>query len=157
MKFNPFEYFEIRNDKSFINQIESEFVIELPPMFKLFNETFILKSFKNPSGFFLGHPDEEIGFDTFNLSIDFLMKSYNENYKHLEIQKDIFPIASSGIHQFGICVGLTDNLKDKICVSEEINDWKLRIIGDNIFDFIKDFQLFDHQKNKTYANTVYKK
>ena len=159
MKFNPFQHFEIRPDKKHVSELEEKFQIQLPPLFKLFNETFILESFKQPNldGFWVNYPDEEVGFSDFECSLEFNINNYIEQYAPNEMLSGLMPFATSGIYHNGICVGLEGIYRDKICIQIEINNWEVKVINENIFEFIQDLVYVDHRTDQVHRNTKYTK
>ena len=159
MKFNPFQHFEIRPDKKHVSELEEKFQIQLPPIFKIFNETFILESFAQPNreGFWVNYPDDEVGFSGFDCSLEFNIDNYLKEYAHNNIFKGLLPFASSGIYPSGICVGLEGANRDKICIQVEINNWEVKVINENIFEFIQDLVYVDHRTDQVHRNTKYTK
>lgn len=158
MKFNPFQHFSIRPDKGEISALELSNGISLPPLFKVFNETFVLDSFQQPNreGYWIVHPNPLTGFDDFSISIEFTIKNYLAQYAGNAGLDGFLPFASSGMHAFGICVGLRDPFVDKVCLHFSSKDSDMTIINNNIFEFVQDLVYVNHQNDQTYANTHYK-
>lgn len=133
---NIFRNFDLvpENEKGYVTELEEEFNISLPPVFKAFCQTFFLKSIRPSDSHYLLYQDEEVGFEAFEQSIEELISVYLEQGEYYQ-QSKMLPIATSGIHSGGICVGLDGASKDKIFVNNEVYANRFQLISDNILDF----------------------
>ena len=116
-----------------LDDLETKFSVQFPPIFTLFMETFELSLL--PSKKFIAYfPDEEVGFAEFNSDMHKNISVYLSEPSYCE--KGMLPIASSGIHSGGICIGLHGSERDKIFLSEPAR-MKYRLLDDNIFEFVR--------------------
>lgn len=142
---NLFGNFELvpENEKGYVEELEKEFDISLPPVFKAFCQTFVLNSLKPDKDYRIFHPDEELGFYGFDFKIKELLDYFQEvGEPHSE--RKMLPIAISSIHSGGICVCLKSNSDiDKIFVNDEMSDDEFVEVSSDIFDFISQLDQFN--------------
>lgn len=77
----------------------------------------------------------EVGFEEFELTIEEIFSVYIEQGEYYQKDK-LLPIATSGIHSGGICVGLEGENQDKIFVDNEMFDDRFQPIASDILDFV---------------------
>lgn len=130
--FNQFEIFNI-NEFIDIEQQETKYNVILPPILKIFVQTFKIETF-NSVGVY--HINEEIGFGDFVNSISRNIEIYIEQGEHYQSKK-MLPIAFSGIHSGGICVGLSGKDTDKIFIDNEMYPDRFEEVSENIFEFVR--------------------
>lgn len=123
--------------------IEKKYSMTLPPLLKLFLETFKVGKL---SGHVLYFPNQEVGFDNFLPSIeDMIACSISPDEDEEFLEKKLIPIATSGIHSGGICVGMMGEFKDKIVLDTDYLD-RFKVINDNIFEFVRGLKEYDPSK-----------
>ena len=133
---NIFGNFDLvpENEKGYVVELEKEFNISLPPVFRAFCQTFILNALKPDENHHIIHPNEELGYEGFQKTLRQRLTIYlnaGDYYKSHEM----LPIATSGIHAGGICVSIEN---DSIYVLNEMTDERFVKISDNILNFIKE-------------------
>ncbi len=136
-KKNIFGNFQIipKDKRGGVLELEKKYDIILPPIFKAFCEIFALTSIVPSNNHYLLYEDEEVGFEEFEQSIEELMIVYIEQGDNYQKDK-MLPIATSGIHSGGVCLGLEGENQDKIFVDNEVYDGRFQPIASNILDFI---------------------
>ena len=137
----------IPNDqKGYIEELEKKYNISLPPIFKAFNQTFIINSLKPDQDHHLYHLDEELGFEKFDFSIIEIIKLYLDVGEPHKTYK-MLPIATSSMHSGGICVCLDDLNNDKIFINDEMSSEQFTLIANDILDFISQIKQFNYLEN----------
>lgn len=134
---NGFQLLETRTIDELINveELEKKYSVFLPPLYKLFIETFKLPLLKSPA-FIAYYPDKEVGFDDFNDNLERIIEIYSSEDSYNK--KGMLPIIRSGIHSGGICVCISNNEhKDKIFLNDETIESKYQLLSDNIFEFVR--------------------
>ncbi len=142
---NIFGNFQItfESKQSDITELERKYEINLPPIFRLFCETFVLNSLKPDTDHHIFHPNEELGFDGFGFSLNELLE-YFQNVGEPYQKMKMLPIATSSIHSGGICVCFDSENMDKIFQNDEMANDGFVEIGKNIFDFVKELEQFKY-------------
>ncbi len=129
-------------EKQKIEELEKKYKNHLPPIFKVFCQSFIINSLKADKDHQLYHPDEELGFEKFDYNLDQLMKYYLE-VGEPHITKKMMPIATSAIHSGGICICLEGENQDKVYINDDMSSEQFVLIAQNIFDFISQLKQFN--------------
>ncbi|MBK6264770.1 SMI1/KNR4 family protein [Marivirga sp. S37H4] len=135
---NIFGNFELvpNEQKGYVDELEKEFNVSLPPIFKTFCQTFVLNSLTPNENHHVIHPNEDLGYEGFRKSLVDRLKVYSNTGDYYQNDR-MLPIITSGIHNGGICVSL-DN--DEIYVLNEMTDERFVKISKNIFEFISQLQ-----------------
>jgi len=132
--FGRFEVRPITNEvRSNIDLLQDEYDVIIPPLLRVFVETFKIDSF-NRRG--ICHYNEEVGFHNFDNSIERNLEVYKEQGNYYQ-DKKMLPIATSGIHSGGICVGLVGDEVDKVFIDNESYDSRFEKVAENIFEFVQ--------------------
>ncbi len=142
---NIFGNFDLvpQNEKGYVEELEKEFNISLPPVFKTFCKTFILNSLKPDEGHHIFHPDENLAFDEIKYDLRNLMKSYLNESDYIK-KFEMFKFATSQIHSGGILISLRGKNIDKVFVDIENESGRFRFVAESIFDFITQIQQYDY-------------
>ena len=147
---NIFGNFDLvpKNEKGYVEKLEQEYDIFLPPIFKVFCQTFILNSLKPNNNHHLFHPDEELGFDGFEFNLKDLLGLYQE-VGEPHFSRKMIPIATSSVHSGGICVCYGYENIDGVFVNDEMSDNDFVQIATNIFDFVSQIQQFNFSNSNS--------
>lgn len=147
---NIFGNFDLvpENEKGYIEELEKEYGISLPPIFKVFCQTFVLNSLKPNENHHIFHPDEELGFDGFEFNLKELLGYYQE-VGEPHSQRKMIPIATSSLHSGGICICYDNQNKDKIYVNDEMSDDDFTQVATDILDFISQIGQFNFSNNNS--------
>lgn len=129
------------NEKGYVEKLEQKYSISLPPIFKAFCKAVYLNSLKADEGYRLYHPDEELGFDGFEFTLNELLSYYLEvGEPHTKFK--MIPIATSDIHAGGICLCYDGINSDKIFVNDEMSNDQFVEVATDILDFISQLKQF---------------
>lgn len=150
-----FELLETRliDEKINFSEIEKKHDFLIPPLYKLFLETFKtpLMSTKKFIAYF---PDEEVGFDDFIGEITKNIKVFRSEESYNKF--GMLPIINSGIHSGGICVCLSGENIDKIYLNNEVFEGKYQLIANNIFELIRGLiEVEDGENPDIYKNILF--
>lgn len=142
---NIFGNFELvpEIEKGYVEDLEKEFNIILPPIFKAFCQTFILNSLKPDEGHHIYHPDENLAFDEIEYDLRNLMKSFLNESDYIKESK-MFKFATSEIHSGGIVISLEGKDIDKVFIDIENESTRFTFVAESIFDFITQIQQYDY-------------
>ncbi len=132
---NIFSTLVLEQNPSYVEELEKKYNIQLPPVFKAFCEVFALTSIQPSDNHYLLYQDKEVGFEEFEQSLEELISVYITQGEYYQNNK-MLPIATSGIHSGGICIGLEGKDQDKIFVDNESYNNRFQPIASNILDFI---------------------
>ncbi len=91
----------------------------------------------------LYHPDEELGFEQFDFSLNQIF-DYFEDIGEPHTVMNMLPIATSSIHSGGICVCLNGKNIDKIFVNDEMSTEQFTLVANDILDFISSVKEFNY-------------
>jgi hypothetical protein len=139
MEKNIFGCLILEKNSNYVEELEVKYEIQLPPIFKAFVQTFEFGKFNQTPEHFIKHPNKELGYDGFDLTLEENIKIYFEQGEYY--QKDqVLSFATSGIFGSGFCVGLNHENKDKILINFETNENKFEVIAPNILQFIAELK-----------------
>jgi hypothetical protein len=161
-----FKFREIQ-DSVDVTSLENKYGFQLPPIYKLFAETYLLGEenifrdtflleiyndyFYCKSYQFLFN-EIDIGFSHF-VEIEKAFKVYSSGgLSDLDYEKQWFPIASSGGD--GLSVGTQGEERDKIFFSNADGIYP-QIIANNVFEFIRGIKIEKIEEDKLYGNVKY--
>ena len=129
---NIFSTLVLEQNPSYVEELEKKYNIELPPIFKAFVQTFEFGKFELTPKHKILHTDENIGYESFNSSLEKAIKVYYDQ-DELYTTPKLLPIIISGFYHYGICVGIGKDNNDKIFLFEDYDD--LTFISKNILEF----------------------
>lgn len=136
---NIFGTLVLEQNPAYVEELEAKYNIKLPPIFKAFVQTFEFGKFNPSPQHLIVHPNQDLGYDGFNQSLETKFTIYQEQGDYF--QKDnMMPIASSGIFGSGICVCLQGENKDMLFVNTETIENKFEVIASNILQFISELR-----------------
>lgn len=133
---NIFSTLVLEQNPSYVEELEKKHSIELPPIFKAFVQTFEFGKFNPTPQHEIIHPNNELGFDGFEHTLEEKINIYNNTGDYYQ-EQGLLPIIPSGIYAGGICLGISDEIKDKIFLYVDGLNEKLRLISPDILQFIK--------------------
>lgn len=139
MNNNIFATLSLEQNPAYVEELEAKYNIQLPPIFKAFVQTFEFGKFNPSPQHIIIHPNQNLGYDGFNQSLETKFTIYQEQGDYF--QKDsMMPIASSGIFGSGICVCLQGENKDILFVNTETIENKFEVVAPNILKFIAELK-----------------
>ncbi len=154
------------DEKTDIKLIESSLGFSLPPLYKLFIETFYvgeknlftekvfissLGYFRDLSYYYFLHNGETIGFSYF-INIEKAIEVYSSNYlTDYHYERNYFPFAVSD--GGGLCVGTKDEEIDKIVWDDPYGGYQ--VIANNVFEFIRGIKVDFLEEENLYGGIKY--
>lgn len=132
--------------KGYVSDLEKQYEIDLPPIFKSFCETFLIESLEATEKHDIYHPDEELGFDRFLFCLKEIINYFQEIGEPHETY-GMMPIANSTIHSGGINICIKGENKDKIYINDEMCSEQFRIIAPNIFNFVSQIKMYNYSED----------
>lgn len=136
---NIFAILSLEKKASYIEELETKYRIQLPPIFRAFVRTFEFGKFNPSEKHRVIHPNDSIGYDGMELSLEGYINVYFDQ-DDLYTESKLLPFAMSGFYPFGICVGLGSDNLDKIILFEHNYDNGMKVIANDVFEFISQLE-----------------
>ena len=151
------------NDYVDIESLEKQEDVVLPPIYKLFVQSFYLgekKIFREQyynnlykdyfdCSSYIYTPNEDIGFICFNSIEDSFNIWRSGGLGDMDYELGLFPVGGGDL---GISIGLKDELKDKIITSGLVGSKKYEtVLCDNIFEFVRGIEVLDINDDFLYG------
>ncbi len=133
MNNNIFATLSIEQNPAYVDELEAKYNIQLPPIFKAFVQTFEFGKFNPSPQHRIKHPNKELGYEGFDLTLEESIKIYFEQGDYYQKDK-ILPIVTSGMYPGGICLGIDSKNSDKIFLYKDYEE--LLLIAPDILQFI---------------------
>lgn len=139
MNNHIFATLSLEKNPQYVDELEKKYSIKLPPIFKAFVQTFEFGKFNPSAQHKIIHPNQELGYNGFENTLEKKMKIFNDpDYEYATLK--VFPIIPSGIYQYGICVGLEKEMSDRIFLFVDGLNETIRLISPNILHFIAELK-----------------
>ena len=133
---NIFGTLLLKQNPQYVEELEAKYNIQLPPIFKAFVKTFEFGKMISEPNHCIIHPNEELGYEGFRLSLEERLKVYH-SVSNYYLNNKMLPIITSGIHDGGICISLVN---DKIYVLNEMTDERFVEVAQDILIFFSQLQ-----------------
>jgi hypothetical protein len=138
MPNNIFGTLILEQNPQYINDLEAKYNIQLPPIFKAFVQTFEFGKMNPSPQHLIIHPNQDIAFDGFQITLEKYINSYLEQGDYYLVP-NVLPFAISGLTS-GICVGLSGDNTDKILINFGKIENTFEVIAPNILQFIAELK-----------------